>query len=86
MALEEAFVSRVLDQRMFENVVCLGRRAPREDELGCDQSLELPTRAAPLVEETDSSSRNGNSRPIAAPICATPLTGASRSSRAIGES
>ena len=85
--LEQGAVGGVLDQRVLEGVGRLGRRAAAEDQLGGDQLVERGA-AAPSSgrSATAASSSWENSRPIAAPICATSLTGARRSSRAISES
>ena len=80
-------IGGILDQGVLEAVGRLGRRAAAEDQLGCDQLVEGGLRAAASGRSaTAASSAWENSRPIAAPIWATSLTGARRSRRAIRES
>src|SRR6267378_1005625 len=71
-AAKQAAMRRVLDQRVLEAIDRLGRRAALEEQLGGD--------------ETAPSNAKENSRPTAAPVCATSRTDAKRSSRAISES
>ena len=84
--LEERLVGRVLDQGVLEAVGRLGRRAAAEDQLGADQLFEGIVQLGSDSGDTAASSSREKSRPITAPICATSLTGARRSSRAISES
>jgi hypothetical protein len=81
--LEQGAVGGVLDQRVLEAVDDIGRGAAAVDQLGRDQLVE---RGLQLRSATAASSAWENSRPSAAPIWATSLIGARRSSRASSES
>ena len=85
LALEHAVVGRVAHQRVLEAVGRVGRRAAAEHEFGANQvvqcSVELGSGGIAL--NTSAMSRYPNSRPMTAPTCATSLTGARRSRRAI---
>ena len=84
--LRQGAVGRVLDQGMLEGVGRVGRRAVTEHELGRDQLVQGGLQLRLGRSATAASSAWENSRPMAAPICATSLTRASRSRRASSES
>jgi hypothetical protein len=81
---EERLICSVLDQRVLEGIGRFGRHAAAEDELGVRQLLKGGGEIG-FGEGRDRGSWL-NSRPMTAPICATSLTGAKRSGRAIRES
>src|SRR5271154_2156114 len=83
---QQRAVGRVLHQGVLEQICRMGRRALPEQQTSRDETVErrshLPTSG---LRTTAASRACENSRPIAAPICATSLAGPSRSSRAISE-
>ena len=82
---QQRCLSRVLHQRVLEDVGRLRRRAPLERR-PAPTSCSSAASARPRRCANASSNSNENSRPITAPICATSLTAEpSRSSRAISE-
>ena len=85
-AAQQRGISRVLHQRVFEDIGRL-RRAPRAWISSAAMSWPSAScKTGPRIGETASSNRRENSRPIAAAICAVSRTGARRSRRAIRES
>src|SRR5262249_15908047 len=85
-AAQQAVVRDVLHQRVFEGIERVGRLAPLEHQLRGDQPVESSLQFVLGRCETARRSLYENSRPIAAPVCATRLTDSKRSSRAISES
>ena len=83
---QQRAIGRVLHQRVLEQISCMRRHALPEQQTGRNETVErrLPSSASGL-RTTAASSACENSRPIAAPICATSLAEPSRSSRAISE-
>ena len=78
LAPEQALVGRVLDQGVLEAVGRFRRRAAAEDQLGRRPAGRARVAAPPLDgRRPQRAIAWENSRPIAAPICATSLTGAS---------
>src|SRR5215472_13902843 len=70
-ASEQAAVRRVLNQRVLETVNRVGRCAALKHQLGGDEAAESGLQLALVKTGNDASSVYENSRPIAAPICAT---------------
>jgi hypothetical protein len=84
LAPHHSGVGRILNQRMPENVGRVVRRGPRSARKRqvCASAVWSE---GPETGATAASRRYGNSRPMAAPICAISLTGPSLSRRAVNE-
>ena len=84
--LEQRLIGGVLDQGVLETVGRVGRAATAKHELGADLRSSPLSHCSCGRSATAAMSSWENSRPITAPIWASSLTVAGRSSRAISES
>ena len=82
---QQRAIGRVLHQGMLEQVGRMRRHALPEQQAGLMRRSSADPSSASGLRTTKASRAWENSRPIAAPICATSLAGPSRSSRAISD-
>ena len=83
---QQSAIGCILHKRMFEQIIRVRGHALPEQQACRDETVECRCGVRSLALPTTAANRAWeNSRPIAAPICATSLADPSRSSRAISE-
>ena len=82
---EQSAVGSILNQGMLEQIGRVRWGALPKKQAGCNKAIKRQMKFGLRLGTTADNRPYENSRPIAAPICATSFAGPSRSSRAISE-